>query len=100
MSVKAMVIDPADSVATIMGTLKARGTVEVKVKGEAKRVKARNEIPFGHKIAIVAIKKGEQITKYGASIGSALRDIKVGEHVHIHNIESNRGRGDLVSAGR
>jgi len=100
MSVKAMVIDPADSVATILGTAKARETVEVKLKGEARRVKVRNKIPFGHKIAIVPIKKGEQVTKYGATIGSALRDIKVGEHVHIHNIESNRGRGDLVSAGR
>ncbi|MBE0691153.1 MAG: D-galactarate dehydratase, partial [Anaerolineae bacterium] len=25
---------------------------------------------------------------------SALVDIQPGDHVHIHNIESNRGRGD------
>ena len=100
MAAMAVVIDPADNVATIMDALKAKETVEVNVAGKTKRVKASGKVPFGHKIAIAAIKKGEQVTKYGASIGSALKDIKVGEHVHIHNIESNRGRGDLAAAGK
>ncbi len=33
--------------------------------------------------------------KYGQVIGRATADIAVGEHVHVHNIESTRGRGDL-----
>ena len=34
------------------------------------------------------IKKGEKVIKYGEPIGQATRDIKKGEHVHVHNIKS------------
>lgn len=43
----------------------------------------------GHKTAIRDIKKGENIIKYGYPIGHALEDIKAGEHVHTHNIQTN-----------
>lgn len=33
--------------------------------------------------------KGEQILKYGASIGSATEAIKTGQHVHLHNMKSD-----------
>ena len=29
------------------------------------------------------------LLKYGVSIGSALRDIAAGEHVHLHNMQSD-----------
>lgn len=47
------------------------------------------DIPAGHKIALCDIKKGEQIIKYGFSIGKAKQDIKKGEHVHTHNVRSD-----------
>jgi (2R)-sulfolactate sulfo-lyase subunit alpha len=47
------------------------------------------DITVGHKIARKAILKGEKIIKYGVSIGSAIKDISFGEHVHIHNIKSD-----------
>ena len=96
-SVKAMVIDAKDNVATIIGELKAGQAVTVKVGSKSKRVKANHAVPFGHKIAIVPIKQGDQVLKYGASIGTATEDIAVGDYVHVHNIESKRGRGDLVA---
>lgn len=43
----------------------------------------------GHKIALVDIKSGEEIIKYGHSIGHASVDIKAGDHVHCHNMETN-----------
>lgn len=43
----------------------------------------------GHKIALVDIKESEQIIKYGHPIGHATKDIKKGEHVHSHNMETN-----------
>lgn len=46
-------------------------------------------IEDGHKYARVDIKAGENIIKYGQSIGHALCDIKKGEHVHTHNIKTN-----------
>ena len=97
-SAAAMVIDAKDNVATIIGTLKAGETVEVKVGKMTLKVKSKKAVPFGHKIAIKPIGKGEQVLKYGASIGSAGKDIAAGDYVHVHNIESNRGRGDLAAA--
>ena len=44
---------------------------------------------LGHKIAARDIASGEKIIKYGAPIGSAIRDIRMGEHVHLHNIQSD-----------
>ncbi len=60
-------------------------------------VTANADVPYGHKVAIRAIPKGEAVMKYGLSIGSAMEDIQPGDHVHIHNVESNRGRGDLAA---
>lgn len=46
-------------------------------------------IMLGHKIASKNISKGEKIIKFNVSIGSAIRDIKKGTHVHLHNIKSD-----------
>ncbi len=46
-------------------------------------------LELGHKIAARNIAAGEKIVKYGAPIGSATRDIRTGEHVHLHNIKSD-----------
>ena len=47
------------------------------------------DIEQGHKLAIRDIKENEDIIKYGSPIGHATRDIKKGEHVHIHNLKTN-----------
>ncbi|MCJ8293832.1 MAG: UxaA family hydrolase [Colwellia sp.] len=47
------------------------------------------DITVGHKIARMEILKGNKIIKYGVSIGSAIKDIALGEHVHMHNIKSD-----------
>jgi hypothetical protein len=59
------------------------------------RVVARAEIPAGHKIALRPIAAGDLILKYGQTIGRAGVAIAPGEHVHVHNVEGTRGRGDL-----
>ena len=43
----------------------------------------------GHKYALKPIKTGENVIKYGSPIGHATCDIKVGEHVHTHNVKTN-----------
>jgi altronate hydrolase len=50
------------------------------------KITCRNQIAFGHKVAVTAIKAGEAILKYGQIIGFAARDIQPGEHVHSHNV--------------
>lgn len=43
----------------------------------------------GHKYAAKDISCGENIIKYGFPIGHACTDIKKGEHVHSHNMQTN-----------
>ena len=63
-------------------------------KGTGETVTVTGDVPYGHKIAVTTIKKGELIKKYGEEIGIATADIKKGEYVHVHNLDSMRGRGD------
>ena len=46
------------------------------------------DLESGHKYALMDIKKGEAVIKYGFPIGRALSDIKKGEHIHTHNLAS------------
>lgn len=54
-------------------------------------------ISYGHKFAVEDIQRGTNVIKYGEVIGRATAPIPRGAHAHVHNIESLRGRGDLVS---
>lgn len=95
---KVFVVEKQDNVGTAVGEpILAGDAVGSEGRITDAVVTANDDIPYGHKIALVDIPKGGQVTKYALSIGSALTDIKAGDHVHIHNVESNRGRGDKAS---
>jgi len=47
-------------------------------------------VPLGHKVALRPLSSGEQVIKYGIAIGRATRDIRAGEHVHVHNVKGER----------
>ncbi|MEG1770635.1 MAG: UxaA family hydrolase, partial [Comamonas sp.] len=49
-------------------------------------VRARAQIPAGHKIASRAIAAGEEVLKYDTVIGVASRDLEAGDYVHSHNL--------------
>ena len=53
-------------------------------------LKSQMDVPIGHKIALVDIKKGDTVLKYGHDIGKSVADIKKGEHVHVHNLKTKR----------
>ena len=57
---------------------------------ESVEVKALMDIPLGHKIALMDMKVGDTVLKYGADIGKVVAPIHVGEHVHIHNLKTKR----------
>ena len=90
-SVPALVISPRDNVATALQPLEPGQVLEI--NGES--VTIAEATPKGHKVALRLIRVGEQVVKYGSTIGTATCDIKPGEHVHTHNVASGRGRGDL-----
>jgi altronate dehydratase small subunit len=97
MSLRALIIHEQDNVANLIGTGRQGETVECTVEGQAgtTAIMLRDAIPANHKFARVDIRAGEPIIKYGQNMGRASCDIGQGRHVHVHNIESNRGRGDL-----
>jgi (2R)-sulfolactate sulfo-lyase subunit alpha len=53
-------------------------------------VKAQSDIPIGHKLAIRELKSGDTVIKYGVDIGRAIAPIRVGEHLHVHNVKTKR----------
>lgn len=93
-----------DNVATVFvdaeaGRVDEGDTVVVKdARGEVTEVTVSTPIPYGHKIAVQPIAAGEDVIKYGEVIGRATRAIDAGQHVHVHNMESCRGRGDVAAA--
>jgi altronate dehydratase small subunit len=89
---KAILINERDNVATAIVPLKAGSTVSLEAQGHKARIKLLSSIPMGHKFALREIKKGDDVIKYGEPIGETTASISRGEHVHVHNVISHRGR--------
>jgi len=53
-------------------------------------VEALDDIPLGHKIAMIDHRVDESVIKYGADIGRVVADIKKGGHVHTQNLKTRR----------
>jgi altronate hydrolase len=77
-----LLLHPDDDVAVAVHEIDAGSEIDV---GEA-RLRARDKVPPGHKVALVDIHAGAPVRKYGQVIGTAGRDIAAGEHVHSHNL--------------
>jgi altronate dehydratase small subunit len=91
---KALVMNAADNVATVLEEIDPQTEIPLTVGDETIVIRVAEKIRFGHKFAIRAIPRGEFIIKYGEPIGVATENILAGRHVHVHNLESTRGRGD------
>ena len=63
---------------------------KIQSNGQALQLDVLDPVPLGHKIALRDLPAGEQVIKYGIAIGRATRDIRAGEHVHVHNIKGER----------
>ena len=91
---RAIVMNEKDNTATAVEAIDAGTAVVVSIAGQDLTVAVKHKIPFGHKFALRAIEPGGPVVKYGETIGYATKPIAGGEHVHVHNLESGRGRGD------
>ena len=89
---------PADNVAIVgnEGGL-AAGTV---LANEAPGLTLRERVPQAHKVALVDIPEGSAVTRYGVTIGHALRDLPAGSWVHerVLRMPPARGLTDLPMA--
>ena len=92
----ALKVNDQDNVATVFAQVHAGDTIAVKdKKGGLEHLSALDSFPYGHKIALADINPGAPIIKYGEILGDATAQIRRGAHVHVHNLASRRGRGDL-----
>lgn len=78
-------LSPEDNVVVSLRKLERGETVEV----DGGTLTIRDAVPFAHKIATTDLAEGAQLRKFGVPIGSAVRPIAAGEHVHVHNIKSD-----------
>jgi altronate dehydratase small subunit len=92
----ALVIKTEDNVATAIRDIAAGEAAVVGINDDSLTITVDQAIALGHKLAVRAIHKGDDVLKYGTVIGRATQDIAPGAHVHVHNVESTRGRGDLA----
>ena len=100
MKQKAIILNTKDNVATALADLKAGDTLKLEVGGETKEVRLTTDIPFGHKFSLSKIEPDSPVIKYGEIIGVSTATIKPGDYVHIHNVVSRRGRGDLEGGNK
>lgn len=75
-------LHPADNVAVARMPLPAG--IEIEAGGA--RVRLREPVSAGHKLALAAVAAGDPVRRYGEIIGRAARAISPGEHVHTHNL--------------
>lgn len=82
---KVIRISELDNVAVALHPIAKGETVEA----GGISVTASEDIPQGHKIALLPIGADESVTKYGFAIGHAVADIAPGAWVHTHNMKTN-----------
>jgi hypothetical protein len=82
-------VNALDNVATMLDDVERKGA-RVQMLGESDRaLESLEPISMGHKIALTDIASGESVVKFGVPIGHAVRAIRAGQWVHLHNLTSN-----------
>ena len=89
-----LILDTRDNVGVALAPLSTGESITVAHEPALLPIVLQEDIPMGHKFSLAPIRCGDVIKKYGAIIGRSIVDIDIGRHVHLHNIESLRGRGD------
>ncbi len=87
---RAIVIHESDNVAIALDQLAAGTLISLDVCGIPEKVMLISEIPMGHKFALKEIEQGHAVIKYGEPFGQSTVKITRGEHVHVHNVVSQR----------
>ncbi len=88
----AVMHEAEDDVAVVIEDLAAGTEVKVMtIEGqEVGTFTVVEDIPLGHKFATRDIAAGDEVIKYGRSIGKATQAISQGAHAHTQNIKSVR----------
>lgn len=87
---KILKIDDKDNVVTCLVPIKKGDLITV----DGEQMEVNDNIKRYHKIAIKDLNQGDVVYKYGQIIGTMTQNAKKGDYIHVHNLESTRGRGD------
>jgi altronate hydrolase/galactarate dehydratase len=87
-----LTLHPQDNVAIALADISA-GEIDF-VSG----VTVMQAVKQGHKIAIAKISAGQNVLRYGQTIGQATSDISPGEHVHVQNLGMGEHSNDYAHA--
>ena len=87
-----LLLDARDTTAVALVPLQQGTVIEIRRAGETARLEVETLIPFGHKVAVTPMAAGDPVVKYGEVIGFATTEIRPGQHVHVHNVRSDRAR--------
>lgn len=88
MKVNALLMNDADNVVTCIREIQAGEEVVYNRAGELCTLKAKEAIPYCHKIALVSLEEGQDVIKYGELIGKTSEKIEEGFWVNDRNIFS------------
>jgi hypothetical protein len=91
---QATALSPNDNVAIALEPVAAGQDVVVSLGDRALTITSLEPLGLGHKIALVDLRPGDALIKYGECIGEATTSIARGAWVHVHNLTSRRARQD------
>ena len=89
-----ILLHPRDNTVTTLSDLQPGEEIILENQTPAEHLRLRQAIPYAHKFARTHIPQGADVIKYGEVIGMATANIAPGDHVHVHNVDSKRARGD------
>ena len=81
----ALLMAPQDNCLIARAPLRAGDVILI----DGREVVLTQDIDLGHKLARHALSVGDKVLRYGAPIGSVTAPIAIGQHIHIHNLESD-----------
>ncbi|MCF8111021.1 MAG: UxaA family hydrolase [Desulfobacteraceae bacterium] len=82
-----LIINEKDNVAVALKDFDAGQKASA---GDMEPIRVLEPVPAAHKIALRDIEPGENIIKYGETVGKSTARIKKGAWVHAHNLEGGR----------
>jgi (2R)-sulfolactate sulfo-lyase subunit alpha len=84
---------PKDNVAVVVVEGLKAGTKALGVVTEGNSgftVEVKDDVPIGHKVALVDLSEGATVIKYGQDVGRMTGGAAEGRHVHTHNMKTKR----------
>jgi (2R)-sulfolactate sulfo-lyase subunit alpha len=80
-----ILLHPDDNIVVCVAHIYGGDVVDI----DGQAVSLMSDIEVGHKLARRALAIGEKVYRYGAPIGSMTQAVACGDHVHMHNMQSD-----------